>query len=239
MEKFRQYKPVDDIDQEKFEHYLTTIPPTIRQGIKILRPLCGDKHIVCEDVVGHRDKRLKLSIDGRTDFSVQDLRKEKSLPGVRHGTKTDTPVSDLLSVLELKTSWQKPMKRKKDGSRSFAYARLPLLPNKSHLQQLSFYYTAQRPADAKLIYLTADGSKVFDKGNCADLEPANMKNYYEELVRSAIRRERLLTRYEHINDTEQMKLEIIKDCDPQFNHPFYWRIGNHYLQMAKDLWKNI
>ena len=66
-----------------------------------------------------------------------------------------------------------------------------------------------------------------------------MKNYYEELVRSAIRRERLLKRYEHINDTAQMKLEIIKDCDPQFEHPFYWKIGNHYLNQAKELWKNL
>ena len=46
-----------------------------------------------------------------------------------------------------------------------------------------------------------------------------MKNYYEELVRSAIRRERLLKRYEHINDTEKMKLEIIKECENNFEHP--------------------
>ena len=102
------------------------------------------------------------------------------------------------------------MKRKKSGERSFSYARLPVLPNKQHLKQLSFYCTAQRPVDAKLIYLTADGSQVFHQGNCADLEPENMKNYYEELVRSAIRRERLLKRYSHITDTAQMKLELLK-----------------------------
>ena len=236
--KYLKYQPVDDTDREKFEHYITTIPQTIREGIKVLRPLCGDKHIICEDVVSHQDERLSLSIVGRTDFSVQDLRKEKSLPGALHGAKIP-PKGSLLSVLELKTSWQKPMKRKKDGSRSFSYARLPLLPNKQHLKQLSFYCIAQRPVEAKLIYLTADGSQVFHKGNCADLEPENMKNYYEELVRTAIRRERLLTRYSHIKDTEQMKLEIIKDCESSFDHPFYWKIGNHYLQMAKDLWKNI
>jgi len=235
--KYLKYQPVDDTDREKFEHYITTIPQTIREGIKVLRPLCGDKHIICEDVVNHQDKRLSLSIVGRTDFSIQDASKEKSLAGV-HYTKTASK-ADLLSILELKTAWQKPMRRKKDGSRSFSYAKLPLLPNKQHLKQLSFYCTAQRPVDAKLIYLTADGSQVFHKGNCADLEPENMKNYYEELVRSAIRRERLLKRYEHINDTDRMKLEIIKDCENSFDHPFYWKIGNHYLNQAKELWKNL
>jgi len=234
MEKYRKYKPVDDTDREKFEHYLTTIPPTIRQGIKVLRPLCANHHIVCEDVVNHKDHRLDLYLVGRTDFSIQDDQQEKSSGGIK-----DAPNAHRLCILELKTSWQKAMKRKKDGSRSFSYAKLPLLPNKNHLKQLSFYCTAQRPVDAKLIYLTADGSQVFHQGNCADLEPANMKNYYEELVRSAIRRERLLKRYEHINDTAQMKLEIIKDCNPQFDHNFYWKIGNHYLNQAKELWKNL
>ena len=42
-----------------------------------------------------------------------------------------------------------------------------------------------------------------------------------------------------MNPVNLMKLEIIKDCESNFEHPFYWKIGNHYLQMAKDLWKNV
>ena len=34
-------------------------------------------------------------------------------------------------------------------------------------------------------------------------------------------------------------VELYRDCDPQFNHPFFWRIGNHYLNEAKELWKNL
>jgi len=237
MNKYRKYQPVDQTDREKFEHYLETIPQTIRHGFKVLSELCGNKHIVCEDVVNHSDPRLALPIVGRTDFSVKDLPEEKSSAGVViHKT---APKADLLSVLELKTSWSRATKRKKDGSRSFSSAKLPLLPNVNHLKQLSFYATAQKPLDAKLIYLTSEGSQVFDKNNCADLEPANMKNYYEQLVKAAIRRERLLKRYEHLNDTQAMKMEIIKDLEPAFEHPFYWRIGNHFLNIAKDLWRNI
>jgi len=238
MEKFRKYQPVNDLDQEKFEHYLEEVPQTIRQGFKVFNELCGNHHIVCEDVVNHQDKRIFLPIVGRTDFSVQDLRKEQSLPGVRHGTKIP-PKGSLLSVLELKCSFGKAMKLRKDGSRSFSNARLPSIPNPQHLQQVSFYYTAKKPADVKLIYLTAAGSQIFHKGNCADLEPENMKNYYEQIIISAKRRERLLKRHEHIEDTAQMKLEILKDLSADWNHPFYWKIGNHYLNQAKELWKNL
>ena len=238
MEKYRSYKPVDEVDQEKFEHYLETIPQTIKQGFKCFAELCGSHHIVCEETINHSDKRLYLPIVGRSDFSVQDLRKEQSLPGV-HSTTTASQ-ADLLSVqVELKTAWQKPMRKRKDGSRSFSSAKLPSIPNPMHLQQIAFYYVASKPKNPKLIYLTADGYKIFTKENCGDLEPENLKNYYEQLIRIAQRRERLLKRYEHINDTDRMKMELYRDCDPQFNHPFYWKIGNHYLNEAKELWKNL
>ena len=233
MDKFRKYKPVSELDQEKFDHYSSEVPATIRNGFKVFADLCGNHHIVCEEIVNHQDKRLFLPIVGRTDFSLfssEHLRKEQSLPGAFHRH---------LSVLELKTSFGKAMRIRKDGSRSFSKAKLPSIPNANHLQQLGFYATAFAPADAKLIYLTSEGSAIFHKGNCADLEPENLKNYYEELIRIAIRRERLLKRYEHINDTDKMKLEIFRDVSPDWNHPFYWRIGNHYLNQAKELWKNL
>ena len=238
MTKFRSYVPVNETDRDKFDHYLETIPQAIKHGFKILNELCGNHHVVCEDVVNHQDKRLKLPIVGRTDFSIQDFGGEQSPPGVHHGTKTP-PKGDLLSVLELKTAWQKPMRRKKSGERSFSYARLPDLPNPQHIQQLAFYCTSKKPVDAKLIYLTADGYKVFDKNNCVDLEPVNLKNYYEELIKLAVRRERLLRRYEHINDPDRMKLEILRDVSPNWEHPFFWRIGNHYLLRAKKLWSEV
>jgi hypothetical protein len=238
MEKLRKYQPVNDLDQEKLDHYLEEVPQTIRQGFNVFANLCGNHHVVCEDVVNHQDSRILLPIVGRTDFSIQDLRGEQFPPGAFMSHKL-LPKADLLSVLELKCSFGKAMKRRKDGSRSFSNARLPSIPNPMHLQQLSFYYTAQKPVEAKLIYLTAEGSQIFHAGNCADLEPENMKNYYEQLIRSAKRRERLLSRHEHINDTAQMKLEILKDLSPDWNHPFYWRIGNHYLNQAKELWKNL
>jgi len=95
------------------------------------------------------------------------------------------------------------------------------------------------PCKPYLIYLSADGSEIFSKDNCADLEPANIKNYYEQLVNKGIRRERLLTRYGHLNDKDAVIENLIADTDPQFEHPFYWSIGHEFLKHAKELWRNI
>jgi len=234
MNKFRQYKPVNELDQEKFDHYLEEVPQTIREGFKIFSQLCSNHHVVCEHLVNHQNNKVHLPIVGRTDatiFSEQDFHNSN----VMRESLSYTP----LSILELKTSFGKPMKRRKDGSRSFSKAKLPSIPHRNHLQQLAFYATALKTKDPKLVYVTSEGSNVFHKGNCADLEPENLKNYYEQLIRIAIRRERLLKRYEHINDTDKMKLEIFRDVSPDWNHPFYWRIGNFYLNQARELWKNL
>lgn len=237
MDKFSSYIPVSDLDREKFDHYKESIPQTIRQGYLAFESIGinKSKKISAEDSISHIDNRLQLSIVGRSDITFQDLNdKEQSLSD---GT---TPVDPFLSVLcEIKTTWQKPMKMRKDGSRSFARARLPHLPNKIHLQQLSFYATAKSPVEPMLIYLTADGFQIFNKNNCTDLEPQNLKNYYEQLVKICMRRERMLSRYAHLNDTDAIIKELIADTNPEFEHPFYWNIGNKFLNKAKQVWNNI
>jgi hypothetical protein len=87
-----------------------------------------------------------------------------------------------------------------------------------------------------LIYITENGFQIFNKNNCADLEPQNLKNYYEQLVQVCIRRERLLSRYSHLNDIDRIKEELIKDVDPEFDHNFYWNIGQEFFSKAKKLW---
>jgi len=87
--------------------------------------------------------------------------------------------------------------------------------------------------------LSADGFEIFSQDNCADLEPANIKNYYEQLVTRGVRRERLLTRYAHLNDKDAVIENLIADTDPQFEHPFYWSIGHEFVKHAKELWRNI
>ena len=231
LDKFSDYNPVSDVDRDKFEHYKETIPQTIRQGFLACETLGAlkAKKISAEDSINFIDKRLQLPLVGRTDLILQDFYgDEQSSSEVLH--------RPFLSVLEFKTVWDKPMKIRKDGSRSFSNAKLPSIPHINHLKQISFYHSAARPVVSKLVYLTADGFKVFDKNNCTDLEPVNLNNYYNQLIRTAKRRERLLRRYDHINDTDRIKKELILDTSGGFDHPFYWKIGNRFVQHAKELW---
>jgi hypothetical protein len=147
-----------------------------------------------------------------------------------------------LSVLEIKTVWSRPLKIKKDGSRSFSSAKLPSSPSLNHLQQLSFYTESLKnhsPCYPCLVYLAADGFQIFTKENCADLEPKNLHNYYNQLVNACVRRERLLSRYAHLNDKDAILKELIADTDPGFDHPYFWSIGHEFVKEAKELWSGI
>ena len=240
LEKFKEYVPCNDKDQEKKDHYLETIPQTCHQGFLALDSLGvnNSTQVVGEDSINHIDKRLSLPIVGRSDIHFTDFKSSEQSGGASAPHNS----SSVLSVCELKTSWQKPAKIKKDGSRSFSSARLPSLPNKIHLQQISFYHRAKSPVATVspfLVYLTADGFKIFNQNNCADLEPENLNNYYEQLVSACLRKERLLARHIDLDETDMILKEIIKDVDPEFSHPFYWSIGQKYLTKAKNIWRNI
>ena len=238
MEKFSTYVAVNEKDQDKKDKYLETIPQTIRQAFTVFDQLGADKatDVVAEDSINHVDERLSLPIVGRTDLHFKDFK------SVEQSADAPSPVHGndalFLSVLELKTTWQTPGKIKKDGSRSFSLARLPSNPSKNHLKQLGFYAEVKKPCDPKLVYVTADGFKVFTKENCADLEPKNLHNYYEMLVKDCMRIERLLARHIDLEEPEMILAEIVKDVDPDFES-FYWNIGHQYLSKAKKIWSSI
>ena len=243
LEKFKEYNPANEKDREKFHHYQETIPQCIRQGFLACEKIgiAAAKEIAAEDSINHTDHRLHLPLCGRTDLILKEFNE------VEQSTSASGPnpalFLSLLKVIEIKTVWQKPLKIRKDGSRGFSHAKLPSTPLVNHLRQLSFYTTSfsshVSPCKPYLIYLSADGFEIFSQDNCADLEPENIKNYYNQLVTKGIRRERLLTRYAHLNDKEEIIKELIADTEPQFEHPFYWSIGHEFVKEAKELWRNI
>jgi len=242
MDKFMEYIPVNDKDREKKEHFQETIPQTIQQGFIAFEKLgiLKSEKVVAEDSINHIDHRLSLPVVGRTDVHFTDFNvSERSDAASSQSISSDAP---FLSVCELKTSWQRPGKVKKDGTRSFASAKLPSTPLVNHLQQLAFYCFSLRKSNKKifpyLIYLTADDHMIFTEKNCADLELQNLNNYYEQLVRNCIRKERLLSRYIDLDEPDMILDEIVKDVDPGFDHQFYWNIGSKHLARAKKIWSN-
>ena len=242
MDKFKEYVPVNDKDREKKEHFLETIPQTIQQGFIAFEKLniLKSEKVVAEDSINHIDHRLSLPIVGRTDVHFTDFNvsERSDAASSQSFISSDAP---FLSVCELKTSWQRPGKVKKDGTRSFASAKLPSTPLVNHLQQLAFYCFSLRKLNRispYLIYLTADDHMVFTEKNCADLEIQNLNNYYEQLIKNCIRKERLLARYIDLEEPDMILAEIAKDVEPGFDHQFYWNIGSKHLARAKKIWSN-
>ena len=241
MDKFMEYVPVNDKDREKKEHFLETIPQTIQQGFLAFEKIgiLNSEKVVAEDSINHIDHRLSLPVVGRTDVHFTDFNVSERSDAASSASYTDAP---FLSVCELKTSWQRPGKVKKDGTRSFASAKLPSTPLVNHLQQLAFYCFSLRKLNRispYLIYLTADDHMVFTEKNCADLEIQNLNNYYEQLIRNCIRKERLLARYIDLEEPDMILAEIAKDVEPGFDHQFYWNIGSKHLARAKKIWSEI
>ena len=238
LEKFKEYNPVNEKDRDKFEKYQETIPQTIRQGFLACEKLGADKSkdVTAEASINNTNYNLQLPIVGRTDLHFKDFKSSEQSGGASASNS-----SSVLSVLEFKTVWHKPLKIKKDGSRGFSSARLPSAPLVNHLRQVCFYTVSLShnvPCCPYLIYLSADGFQIYSQNNCADLEPGNIKNYYNQLVKNCIRRERLLTRYAHLNDRDAIVRELIADTQPNFSHPFYWNIGHEFVKQAKELWND-
>jgi hypothetical protein len=237
-----EYIPVNDKDREKKEHFQETIPQTIQQGFLAFEKIgiLNSEKVVAEDSINHIDHRLSLPVVGRTDVHFTDFNvsERSDAASSQSFISSDAP---FLSVCELKTSWQRPGKVKKDGTRSFASAKLPSTPLVNHLQQLAFYCFSLRKLNRispYLIYLTADDHMVFTEKNCADLEIQNLNNYYEQLIRNCIRKERLLARYIDLEEPDMILAEIAKDVEPGFDHQFYWNIGSKHLARAKKIWSN-
>jgi len=244
LDKFNEYVPVDEKDRSKKEHYNETIPQTIRQGFLAFEKVGAHKatEVVAEDSINHVDNRLSLPVVGRADLHFTDFNvSERSDAASAHSHVSSA--APFLSVCELKTVWQRPGKvRKTDGIRSFASAKLPSTPLVNHLQQLAFYCFSLRKLNKNifpyLIYLSADDFTVFTEKNCADLEQKNLENYYEQLIQNCIRKERLLARYIDLEEPEMILSEIAKDVEPNFDHNFYWNIGQKHLARAKEIWRN-
>ena len=242
MEKFMEYVPVNDKDREKKEHFQETIPQTIRQGFIAFEKLniLRSEKIVAEDSINHIDHRLSLPIVGRTDVHFTDFNvSERSDAASSQSISSDAP---FLSVCELKTSWARAGRVKKDGTMSFASAKLPSTPNINHLQQLAFYCFSLRKkmtVSPYLIYLTEDDFVIYTEKNCADLELQNLNNYYEQLVSNCIRKERLLSRYIDLDEPDMILAEIAKDVEPNFDHMFYWNIGAKHYARAKEIWRQV
>ena len=160
---------LDDKDREKFEKYQNEIPEVTIHGFSALEKLgaATSGPITCEEQISITQSHspLLLSVVGRTDFTFGG------------GSSDDTTVPSL--IVELKTSWSKLGKIKKDGSRGFISLTLPAAPSFNHLTQCAFYAAKYNyAAPVALVYLTKAGYQIFIKDNCKDLTPEGLQRNF-------------------------------------------------------------
>ena len=227
LEEFKEYKSVNEKDQICKDRYLETIPLTILQLSSAVETLGISGNIIAENTLSFHDDRLHLPTVGRSDL---EFGSGFSSSAVHH-----SPTGPF-GLIEIKTSWDRVSKQKKDGSWSFVNAKVPLVPSRNHLLQCAFYKACKPEHEVKLIYVVKDDFVIFDKNNCQDLTDENLISYYEQLIKVFERRERLLMRYDNYNDVDLVIAELVKDIDPDFSHPYLWSIGSMYVKAARELW---
>jgi len=229
MEEFKEYRPADDKDSTKAMHYVETIPSTVKQVFLALEKLTGvhvsSPVVICEKHLSVSDNRILIPLVGRTDLEFHAFLGDKS-----------SSVSPGSFLVELKTTWDRFGKLKKDGNYTLLRARLPSSPSETHLCQCAFYsafYNYEIPI--RLIYACSDDYEIFDSSNCKGLTKEGLKEHYNKLIAVARRRERMIARYENM-DRESIIQNIVADTDPNFSHPYFWNIGSDFQKRAFDLW---
>lgn len=196
---YNNFKLWDDRrDEQRWEfekeHIQQTVANAMR-GLEILGIVPGDK-VVFENYVNYVDDELVLPIIGRTDVQ--------------------TPTK----IVELKTSWSRRNKDRKDGSASFSIKSLPTKVMMNHLMQASFYYHATKKP-TWILHVNGkekDGIMIHEVTTCK----------YKEAMHNLI------------NDLK-IKQEVAKMDDPfKIVQPDFtkiqWNIGHTYLDEAKEMY---
>ncbi len=228
INKFKEYDPVDDKDREKFEKYQNEIAETALHGFSALEKLgaATSGPITCEEQISitQRFSPLLLSVVGRTDFTFGGS-----------NSNLDTTIPTL--IVELKTSWSRLGKIKKDGSRGFISLTLPAAPSFNHLTQCAFYAAKWNyKAPVALVYLTKNGFQIFDKNNCYDLTEDGLARNFRLICNVFKRREKILAQFEK-EEPHKIIQNAVGLIDPNFDHPWCWYgIGEENMKAAKQLW---
>ena len=233
IDEYKLYVPNDEKDRSKFEKYQSEIVEVANHGFSALENIGGADlgPIVCEEMINITQdlSSLLCSVVGRTDFTFG---------GVSAGGSSQQTFPSL--IVELKTSWSKLGKIKKDGTRSFIVSSLPTAPSYNHLLQCSFYAAKyQFKVPVKLIYLTVKGYQVFSQDNCIDLTPEFLEKHFKNMCNIFRRRERILAQFED-EDKYSIISKAAEFIDPNFDHPWCWfGMPKDFMDEARKLWRIV
>jgi len=247
LEIFKEYQPVDDKDSDKKIKYLEEVPEVVRNANAGLTELGVASPVTCERQISIDANTLDekfllhcstLPVVGRIDF---DFGNQQMFGKTLSKEVNPTAVCNAafpFKIIELKTKYSRVGKVKKDGTRSFIVSAPPATPSFNHLVQCAVYGAAWNFAvPVYLLYATANGYQIFDSTNCKHLTQEGMQKNLQIMMRTFIRREKILSQHQ-----DRSRSEIIEHAiglmDSNFDHPYAWNgLPPELLNDAKELWK--
>ena len=245
IEIFKDYVPVNEKDSDKKIKYLEEVPEVIKNADAGLKELGVASPVTCERQISIDADKLEgnlqivtslLPVVGRIDFDFGNQNELGENP-------TEAFSSSLASafphkIIELKTKYSRLGKVKKDGSRSFLVSSPPATPSFNHLVQCAVYAANWNfKIPVYLIYATATGYQIFDSTNCKHLTQEGLIKNLQIMMRTFIRREKILSQYQELTKEEIIE-NAVDMMDMNADHPYAWNgLTPELLQEAKDLWK--
>ena len=226
INKFKDYIPNDEKDQAKKDRYSDEILDVCNQAFSALEEIgVASFSVTSERQISINQDRsmLQIPVVGRTDFELS----------------TQTDVIFPSGLIELKTSWSKIGKVKKDGSRSFIVSTAPATPSFNHLMQCAFYSAAYDfKTPIVLLYATKNDYKIFDSKNCEALTTAGLQTNYNKMLQILKRREKILSMSDGASKEEIIK-NAVQLIEPNWDHPYLWHGFNEdILERARGYWNN-
>ncbi len=247
IEIFKEYEPVDDKDADKKFKYLEEVPEIIRHADAGLKELGVASPVTCERQISIDANTLdesfllhcpSLPVVGRIDFDFGNQHElGKTLPVEHNPTGPSSPAFPH-KIIELKTKYSRLGKVKKDKTRSFLVSAPPATPSFNHLVQCAVYGANWNfKVPVHLLYATAKGYQLFDSTNCIHLTQEGMKKNLQIMFRTFIRREKILSQFQHLSRTEIIE-GAVSMIDGNFDHPYAWNgLPEDLMKEIKDLWK--
>lgn len=130
---------------------------------------------------------------------------------------------------EMKTKAPRKTKLLKDGSQGWSKGTLPKVPDKNHIMQLAIYQKALKITPS-ICYINEAEAVLFTPFNCEELKAENLAKCVEEMRQKALVRQNLLK----LSDDPKVLASIV---DPEWDHPYQWKLEDEYLQKARELWQ--
>lgn len=198
----------DEKEMQQFEVNMEAIPLVVKNYIEALKDLEIKSHktINSERYVNYWMDGIEIPWTGRTDMETESF------------------------FIEAKTKWQKRAgKPRKDGTYNYGKVAIPEIPEKAHIDQVSFYRAAtQKPG--YLIYATPYEYKIFSTLDSSALSAEVGESCMKDFFYTALTRQNLVK----ISDNAEY---IAKNfIQPDFTNINYYGYTEEELQEVKNFY---